>query len=302
SAINCVDACRKAVPVVKIERRFVRNVLRLQNFQQSKDFHNSLAMGSCLCHLNNRLNAAGTLLPGGIRSCLRLDASPRPCSGHSFLSCMHHFHNALLAAPNVLEIDLNLEVIGEFHDLIQRPLSAETFHIASPQWQSNIQWISPNTLECFRFFYHRFLQLGVSDHVKPFLDLEQRCMMYSGFLVARSHCTQADFHLDWIDANNEAFTLITPITANCQGFGLLYQRSDGSVAEYDYKLGKALVFGDSFLHATKPGKSEEPVVLLSFTFGTDKMEHWPAIARTAGSQGNLLRLPNGDFRVRDMEP
>jgi hypothetical protein len=32
-----------------------------------------------------------------------------------------------------------------------------------------------------------------------------------------------------------------------------------------------LIFGDGFLHATKPGQSDEPVVLLSFTFGTDKM-------------------------------
>lgn len=215
---------------------------------------------------------------------------------------MIHFDNSHFAAPNMLEVSVDTEVIADFQQLIQQPLATTDFHIARPQWQSDIQWISPNTLECFRFFYHRFLRLGVAAHVEPYLDLDERCMMYSGFLVARSHCSQADFHLDWIDADNEAFTLITPITANCTGFGLLYQRNDGSIAEYDYSLGKALIFGDRFLHATKPGRSEEPVVLLSFTFGTDKMKHWPAIARTAGSQGNLLRLPNGDFQVRDIEP
>jgi len=43
------------------------------------------------------------------------------------------------------------------------------------------------------------------------------------------------------------------------------------------------------------------VVLLSFTFGTDKMDHWERIARTGAYQGNLVRRPDGSFICHDFD-
>jgi len=37
-------------------------------------------------------------------------------------------------------------------------------------------------------------------------------------------------------------------------------------------------------------------VLLCFNFGTDKMEHWPSIERTAARQGLLICRPDGAFQ------
>ena len=87
----------------------------------------------------------------------------------------------------------------------------------------------------------------------------------------------------------------TPITGNAPGFGLLYKKLTGTIAEYDYKVGEAMIIGDHFIHSTKPGSSDNPTFLLSFTFGTDKMVHWDKILKTAGYQSKLIRQPNGEF-------
>jgi hypothetical protein len=96
--------------------------------------------------------------------------------------------------------------------------------------------------------------------------------------------------------------LLTPITDNSAGFGLLYKSLDGTVHEYDYKVGEAVIMGDGFIHSTRPGKSAEPVVLLSFAFGTDKMVHWKKIAHTVAKQGRMVRLPNGEFQIKEPGP
>jgi hypothetical protein len=212
-----------------------------------------------------------------------------------------HFVNQELNAPNVLKIKIDVEIVNELRVLFNTPLSDVDYCVSKPQWNSDIMWISPNSIVTFRIFYSIFKRIEVSRHVETYLDLDKKVRMYAGFLVVRSVCHQADFHFDWIDTDNEAFTLITPLSADPSGFGLLYQTLDGQTAEYDYKAGEALIFGDKFLHSTKPGHSADPVVLLSFTFGSDKMEHWDKIARTAGYQGNLLRLPNGHFSIRNID-
>lgn len=119
--------------------------------------------------------------------------------------------------------------------------------------------------------------------------------------MTRSTCDQPDFHVDWIDTKLQAHTMLAPVAEAPPGFGLLYQGLDGSIAHYDYRLGKPLLFGDGFLHSTQPGHSPSPVALLSFTFGTDKMEYWPKIAATAAGHGNLVRRPDGSFMVADID-
>jgi hypothetical protein len=220
---------------------------------------------------------------------------------HSASLRMAAFINPVFQAPNVVEIDVDSTLIQEFMALLDEDVLTGHFTCTQPNWASDIRWISPDTLDAFRFFQSRFERLAIASHVRPWLHIDNTVRMYSGFLVTRSLCEAPDFHVDWRDTGHQAFTLLTPITDHADDFGLLYQRCDGSVAVYPYRLGKALIFGDDFLHSTQPGRSLLPVALLSFTFGTDRMEYWPPIAVTAAHQGNLVRLPDGHFLVRNID-
>lgn len=206
---------------------------------------------------------------------------------------MKHFFNPELQAPNVLKVPVAIEIARELLPWFEG--SRRGLHSRAPQWQSDVKWVSARTRRDFDRFRSVFDRLGIAKHVEQYLDLDRGVRLYSGFFVSRSRCAEPDFHLDWRDTNNEAFTLLTPLTENSAGFGLLYRKSDGTIGEYEYKLGEALIIGDNFIHSTKPGVSQEPVVLLSFTFGSDKMEHWPSIARTAARQGILVCRPDGSF-------
>jgi hypothetical protein len=206
---------------------------------------------------------------------------------------MKHFFNPELQAPNVLKVPVDVEIVRELLPWWEG--SRRGLHTRSPEWQSDVKWVSAGTKRDFDRFRIIFDRLRIASHVEPYLDLDRDVRLYSGFFVSRSRCTEPNFHLDWRDTNNEAFTLLTPLTENSAGFGLLYKKDDGTIGEYEYKLGEALIIGDSFIHSTKPGASAEPVVLLSFTFGSDRMEHWPSIARTAARQGILVCRPDGIF-------
>ena len=208
---------------------------------------------------------------------------------------VRHFINQALLAPNVLTIPVDLDIVRELAPLALSEIPKELFCTARPPWQSDVRWISPRSIEGYRVFESVFQRLGVAKHVIEYLDVERDVRLYAGFLVVRSECAAADFHLDWIRTNNEAFTLITPITTNASGFGLLYRKLNGEIGEYDYQPGEAIVLGDHFAHSTKPGRSDEPVVLLSFTFGSDKMDHWESISRTANHQSQLVCRPDGEF-------
>ena len=202
-----------------------------------------------------------------------------------------HFLNEELQAPNVLKVAIDPAVARELLPMLER----RRLYSKAPAWRSDVKWLSARTERDFARFQSVFERLDIARHVEPYLDLDRAVRLYSGFFVVRTRCAEPDFHLDWRDANNEAFTLLTPLTENSEGFGLLYKRTDGSIGEYEYKLGEGLIVGDNFVHSTKPGASAEPVILLSFTFGSDKMEHWQNISRTAARQGLLVCRPDGTF-------
>lgn len=208
---------------------------------------------------------------------------------------MKHFLDPELAAPNVLKVAVDHAVVREFHPLARSSRLGAGYATVRPPWESDIRWISASSPEAFERFEDAFRKLGIAAHVAPYLDLEREVRLYAGFLVTRRSCSKPNFHFDWEKTNNEAFTLITPVSDNATGFGLLYRKLNGEVGEYDYTPGEAIIFGDHFIHSTKPGQSDEPVVLLSFTFGTDKMVHWDKIFRTAGYQSRLIRRPDGEF-------
>ncbi len=208
---------------------------------------------------------------------------------------MKHFINPDLLAPNVMTVAVDPAVVGEFEAMGRGPLDDAHFATMRPPWNSDVRWISAVTENAFKTFQSAFDRLGIGAHAEPWLDLDRAVRLYTGFLVVRSACSKPDFHLDWDRTNNEAFTLMTPVTANAAGFGLLYKTMQGEVGVYDYKPGEAIIFGDHFVHSTKPGESAEPVVLLCFCFGTDKMEHWDKICVTGGYQSRMIRRPDGAF-------
>jgi len=213
------------------------------------------------------------------------------------------FTNEEMAAPNALRVAIDLDSTSE-SEWLRGMAASETarrkLYWQSPPWRSDIRWYSARSERDFARFRSIFEQLGIARHVRPYVDVEHEVRLYNSFLVIRSQCTETNFHADWANANNEGFTLLTPLTANSDGFGLLYRKLDGSVGEYEYKAGEALIFGDDFIHSTKPGISADPVVLLCFNFGSDKIEHWPRIERTAARQGILICRPDGRFYRRPM--
>ncbi|MGN6849735.1 MAG: hypothetical protein ACTHJK_09735 [Sphingomicrobium sp.] len=206
---------------------------------------------------------------------------------------MKHFLNREMLALNVMTFDVDSKVVAEFADRMLMPGGYST--VKPYGWNSDIEWISASDEESFAVFQSAFDRLDIGARLAPYLDLANAPRLYAGFLVVRSQCDEAHFHVDWQHANNEAFTVMTPITSPRDGLGLLYRRVDGSVGEYEYKAGEAIGFGDNFQHSTKPVRSEEPLALLCFEFGTDKMEHWPKIYETVGKQVTHIRQPDGRF-------
>jgi hypothetical protein len=205
------------------------------------------------------------------------------------------FVNDELAAPNVLKVPIDLEAIKGLGPLASPDTAGRRFFSRSPQWHSDVRWLSPRSEADFALFRSVFERLDIARHVAPFVDVDREIRLYNSMLIVRSCCSEPDFHTDWRDNDNEGFTMMAPLTGNCSGFGLLYKKTDGSVGEYEYKLGEALIFGDDFVHSTKPGHSEEAVIFLCFNFGTDKMEYWPTIERTAARQALLTCRPDGQF-------
>ena len=199
------------------------------------------------------------------------------------------FFNESMQAKNVIEIDLDQFDLSAFQELINSPFN-EDYCITSPNWSSDIKWISANNKKTRQFFYDHFSKMKIASPVLKYLDLNESPTLYQGFIVQRSKCTKTNFHEDWMNTKNQAFTFMTPITDNSDGFGLLYYDINGQVREYNYQVGKGILFGDKFTHSTKPGHSESPVMFLCFTFGTDKMKYWDSICITAGYQGGAIFL------------
>jgi len=209
------------------------------------------------------------------------------------------FMNFELGALNVMTAPVDLAIVASFAPLARQAATDSRFAVLQPRWNSDIQWISANTPETFGRFQSAFDRLGIADRIAPHLDLERAPRLYAGFVLVRSRCTDTNFHFDWIDTGNTAFTLITPMDERIRGFGLLYEKVTGTIGEYDYSPGEAVIFGERFLHSTKPGYSDEPVAMLCFQFGTDKMANWDKILQTAGYQSLLIQQPDGQFAVRD---
>ena len=207
---------------------------------------------------------------------------------------MKHFINHEWLAPNVFTAPVDMAVVEEFSELAQKAQSDPEYCTLKPDWKSDIQWISAITDGAFAKFESAFERMEVASHVREYLDLSADVRLYAGFLHTRSTCSEPDFHVDWVLTNNEAFTLLTPVSGY-EDQKLLYKKLTGEIAEYRYRPGEAIIFGDHFVHSPPPGSSDRPFTLLVFNFGTDKMEHWDKIRHTTGTQCKLIRQPDGQM-------
>ena len=212
-----------------------------------------------------------------------------------------HFLNHAMLAPNVMTVPVDPAIVAEFEPLADEAgLDRADFSIARPKWNSDVRWVGPNSERTFELFESAFDRLAVADCVAPYVELASRVRLFTAMIVLRSRCEEPDFHIDWVRTNNEAFTLLTPISPPIDGFGLVYKKITGETASYDYRRGEAIVFGDHFNHSTAPGVSERPMALLCFNFGTDRMEHWDKIAHTTAKQTGIVRRPDGEYERCDL--
>ena len=209
---------------------------------------------------------------------------------------LKHFINHELLAPNVLTVPVDMEIVGEFADLARSEGMQPGYYSLAP-WPgiSDIRWISALSMAKFDLFQSAFDRLNIAQHVRQYLDIENDVRYYTGFLHIRQKCKESNMHVDWQLTNNEGFTIIIPIYGLENLPRLIYRKLTGEIAEYTYKYGEGILFGDHFIHSTPAEELDSPLALLVFNFGTDKMEHWDKLKRTQARQCPLVRLPNGEM-------
>jgi tetratricopeptide (TPR) repeat protein len=211
----------------------------------------------------------------------------------------NNFLNKELNTSNVVEFSFDAKILDGIKKIASSTLRRDDFFCMHPKWSSDIQWESNYSFKSFKIFNDVFKKLLNNDGmqvVREHIAHKEQIMMYGGSLVIRSKCTATNFHVDWTpESGNNAFTLITPIIQPSDGVNLLFKDNEGLERQYEYEVGKCIAFGSHFLHSTEVGTSSSPTVLLSMNFGTDLMDDWDAISKTAANQGLFYRLPNGHF-------
>ncbi len=155
-------------------------------------------------------------------------------------------------------------------------------------------WISNNNWRTYTQFKNFFDALNIKDEVKQLVDYDKDLTFYSGFFVVGNRARDTFWHMDYSPGAN-AYTFISPLFPPDPGHGnLAYKDPDDNPQTHIYNLGEGIVLGENFLHATEPyPQCETPRVLLSFTFGTDKLEHWEALEKTIAGQSEFMVLPCG---------
>ena len=157
-------------------------------------------------------------------------------------------------------------------------------------------WISGNNLQTHALYQRFYTQLGIDNEVKQLLDYDREIVVYCGFFVVGNRAPVPNWHFDYEPGAN-AYTLITPLYEPEPGHGnLLYMLADGRAEKHTYKLNEAVIFGDHFKHSTQPYPPANTLrVMLSLTFGTDKMSHWETLKKTIAGQSEHLLMPNGQW-------
>jgi hypothetical protein len=154
-------------------------------------------------------------------------------------------------------------------------------------------WFSNNDAETYAVFRRFFEALAVASEVRKLVDCRQRVIMYCGFLVIGDRAPAAQWHNDYAPGAN-AFTLITPLFELDSGHGHLLYKLEDQTQRYQYSLNEAILFGEKTAHSTEPyAPSAKKRVLVSLTFGTDKLEYWPHLRESLETQAQYFMLPCG---------
>lgn len=158
-------------------------------------------------------------------------------------------------------------------------------------------WISGNDPPTHRLFIDFFDSLGIKNDVKSLVDYDKDIVLYCGFFVVGNRFYQPKWHVDYFEKAN-AYRLLAPLFPLQPGHGqLLYKDNEGGTKRYSYKFNEAIIVGEGFHHTTEAyPKTSAMRVLISLAFGTDKLQHWPAMERTIGHQSEFLILPCGHRR------
>ncbi|HEY9839427.1 MAG TPA: hypothetical protein V6D23_03145, partial [Candidatus Obscuribacterales bacterium] len=155
-------------------------------------------------------------------------------------------------------------------------------------------WFSNNDAATYQTYRRFFDRLEIEDELKEMVDCQERIIMYCGFLVVGDRAPEYLWHDDYFSGAN-AYTLIAPLFELAPGHGhLLYAVDERREAQYHYRLGQAIVLGEKFLHTTEPyAKNDSLRVLVSMTFGTDKLDYWKRLENSLKGQSRYYLLPCG---------
>jgi hypothetical protein len=155
-------------------------------------------------------------------------------------------------------------------------------------------WLSCNTDNTYQIYKRFFDSLDIEDEVKELVDHDERLVMYCGSLVIGDQSLEHSFHVDYLPGAN-SYSFLTPLFELDPAHGdLLYKAGGDRIETYCYEVGKGIILGDNFYHCTEPYPGTGRLrVLITITFGTDKMEYWEVIRQTVGKQSAYMKLPCG---------
>merc|ERR1712070_700734 len=172
------------------------------------------------------------------------------------------------------------------------------FFVQSPspkEWKYSIDWVYPEDLNTWQVFQNLFNKILVKDFIKNNdlgfeIDFKDDISMFAGSLVVRVGANNDPYwHVDyeWSDRiqAKQAYTLMTPLydmSSYVDGH-LLYKNHADEECVYTYKLGRAIIFGSGFEHATQPCSDGQIKAFLCFNFGSDKFDkYYAALAPPVG--------------------
>jgi hypothetical protein len=154
-------------------------------------------------------------------------------------------------------------------------------------------WFSNNDDKTYAIFRRFFDALTVENEIQKLVDCRERIVMYCGFLIIGDRAPAAQWHCDYAPGAN-AFTLITPLFELEPGHGHLLYKLGKEAQRYQYTLNEAIFFGEKTAHTTEPyAPNAKKRVLVSMTFGTDKLEYWPQLRESLDTQAQYFMLPCG---------
>lgn len=231
--------------------------------------------------------------------------------------------NKLLDAPNCFTINFDTSILKQLQDMYRSEIGpvisnekneailtggkhvvseldlGKYSYFLTSYGKNPLLWVSNNNVDTYMVFKDFYQHLNIDNDLKKLIDVENNIQVYCGFYVVGNRLHKEVWHFDYLE-NANAFTLITPLFEVAKEHGdLLYLNNEQKVRKHEYSYGEAVVFGDKFKHSTETySKSKDMRVMLSMTFGTDKMQYWPVLNKTIGGQSKFMYLPCGHERSK----